>query len=211
MTYQIIAVLTMLAFYGVYFTKMFLQRRQGIQTNLLGKGTSGFPKWIEITLKIITCVVPPVEAASIFLNTYINSVWLRMSGAILGIAGVGIFFVSAVTMRDSWRAGIPNGEKTELISSGIYAYSRNPAFLGFDFIYIGILFMFFNWILFTITLFAVIILHLQIVNVEEDFLTAAFGEEYVAYRKKAGRYFGCKRQKFSPKKSGGGRIPPDFL
>ena len=42
-------------------------------------------------------------------------------------------------MRDFWRAGIPETDKTELVTEGIYQISRNPAFLGFDLLYIGIL------------------------------------------------------------------------
>lgn len=68
--------------------------------------------------------------------------------------------------------------------------SRNPAFLGFDLLYIEILLMFFNWVLFVFSLVAIVMFHLQIVNVEEDFLISAFGEEYLNYRKKVKRYVG---------------------
>ncbi|MCM1194245.1 MAG: isoprenylcysteine carboxylmethyltransferase family protein [Butyrivibrio sp.] len=186
------AVLLMIVFYGVYFIKLFHQRKQGIQTDLLGKGKTGFIKFIEITLKIVTYIVPAVEVISIFVNTHFDLTWLRITGAVLGGLGVGVFVISVITMRDSWRAGVPKDEKTELVTSGIYAYSRNPAFLGFDLIYIGELLMFFNWYLLVITSLAVIMLHLQIVNVEEDFLITAFGDEYLAYRKKVCRYIGRK-------------------
>lgn len=72
----------------------------------------------------------------------------------------------------------------------IYQISRNPAFLGFDLVYIGILLMFFNWVLFSSSVFAMLMLHLQIVKVEEEFLTTVFGDEYLAYRKKVRRYLG---------------------
>lgn len=65
-------------------------------------------------------------------------------------------------------------------------------FLGFDLVYIGILLMFFNWILFAVSIFAMIMFHLQIVNVEEDFLVVAFGNEYLDYKKKVNRYLGRK-------------------
>ena len=42
-------------------------------------------------------------------------------------------------MRDSWRAGISETYKTELVTEGIYQISRNPVFLGFELLYIGIL------------------------------------------------------------------------
>lgn len=190
---QAIAVLTMAAFYGAYFIKLFHQRRQGIQTDLLGKGKTGFVKVIEVSLKIVTYLVPLVEILSIVANTRTACAWLRAAGAVFGILGSGVFIVSVVTMRDSWRAGVPKDEKTELVTSGIYAYSRNPAFLGFDLLYLGVLLLFFNWYLLAVTLLAMLILHLQIVNVEEDYLSAAFGDAYLAYRKKVCRYIGRKK------------------
>lgn len=193
MTYKIIAILIMIAFYGVYCIKLISQRKQGIQTNLLGKGKEGFVKAIEISLKIVTFIVPIVELISIYMNTYIEITWIRVLGCILGILGVGVFVISILTMRDSWRAGVPNDEKTELVTTGIYAYSRNPAFLGFDLIYLSILFIFFNWGLLVITVLTVVMFHLQIVKVEEDFLIKTFGEEYLEYRKKVCRYIGRKR------------------
>lgn len=193
MIYQVIAVLIILIFYGAYFIKLFHQRKQGIQTNLLGKGKTGFVKFIEITLKIVTYLVLVVEVISIFENTYLDFMWMRVAGIVLGVLGVGVFIVSVITMRDSWRAGVPKDEKTELVTSGIYAYSRNPAFLGFDLIYIGELLLFFNCYLLVITLLAVIMLHLQIVNVEEDFLISTFGDAYLEYRKKVCRYIGRKK------------------
>ncbi len=97
-----------------------------------------------------------------------------------------------MTMKDSWRAGVPESGKTALVTRGIYQISRNPAFLGFDLVYIGILLMFFNWVLFAVSVFAIVMLHLQIVNVEEDFLTKAFGNAYLDYKKKVCRYLGRK-------------------
>lgn len=67
-----------------------------------------------------------------------------------------------------------------------------PAFLGFDMMYIGILLSFFNWYLCIATGFALLFFHLQIVNVEEEFLIEAFGEEYLEYKKKVSRYIGRK-------------------
>ena len=128
-----------------------------------------------------------------FFETEHNPVSVRIFGAILSVAGTAIFIVAVWTMRDSWRAGVSKTDKTELVTNGIYQISRNPAFLGFDLLYIGTLLMFFNWILCFLTVFAVIMYHLQIVNVEEDFLFATLGNEYLQYKKKVCRYIGRKR------------------
>ena len=87
---------------------------------------------------------------------------------------------------------ISKTDKTELVTDGIYQISRNPAFLGFDLVYIGILLMFFNPWLLIASVFAMLMFHLQIVNVEEDFLLETFGQEYLAYKKKVNRYIGRK-------------------
>lgn len=190
MIFQIIAIVILTVFYGCYFTKMISQRKKGIQTDQIGKGKVGFVKFIEVTMKIITIIVPIAEIISIILNTSVLPVWARIVGICIAVTGVAVFITSVVTMRDSWRAGVSKTDKTELVTSGIYSFSRNPAFLGFDLVYLGILLMFFNLILFIISVFGVVIFHLQIVNVEEDFLIDTFREEYINYKKKVCRYFG---------------------
>ena len=190
MIFQIIAIVILTVFYGCYFTKMISQRKKGIQTDQIGKGKVGFVKFIEVTMKIITIIVPNAEIVSIILNTSVLPLWTRIVGICIAVTGVAVFITSVVTMRDSWRAGVDKTDKTELVTRGIYNFSRNPAFLGFDLVYIGILLMFFNLILFIISVFGVVIFHLQIVNVEEEFLIDTFREEYINYKKKVCRYFG---------------------
>ena len=72
--------------------------------------------------------------------------------------------------------------------------------MGFDLVYIGIGMMFFNWILFAVSAFAALMFHLQIVNVEEEFLLSAFGNEYLSYRNKVHRYFGRRINDMRTKK-----------
>ncbi|MDO5378797.1 MAG: isoprenylcysteine carboxylmethyltransferase family protein [Clostridia bacterium] len=193
MGYQVCAVLIMLAFYGCYFAKMIGQRKRGIRTDQLGRGKQGFVRGIEIGVKIATYGIVAAEAISIGLNASAFPSWVRMTGAALGTLGVIAFEAAVLTMRDSWRAGVSPEEKTELVTRGIYRYSRNPAFLGFDSMYAGIALMFGNVPLMLVTAFAMLMLHLQIVNVEEDFLVASFGETYVAYRGQVNRYIGRRR------------------
>ena len=57
----------------------------------------------------------------------------------MAISGDMVFVISVWTMKDSWRAGVSKTYQTELVTDGIYQISRNPAFLGFDLVYVGIL------------------------------------------------------------------------
>ena len=193
MEFKLISIASIIAFYGCYFLKMYHQKRQGIQTDQIGKDKIGFVKFVEITMKIAAILVFIAGLVSIFLETGNSLTAIRIMGAITSVGGTVIFIVALWTMRDSWRAGVSKTDKTELITNGIYHISRNPAFLGFDLLYIGTLLMFFNWILCFLTVFAVIMYHLQIVNVEENFLLVAFGNEYLQYKKKVCRYIGRRK------------------
>lgn len=192
MAFVMLAIAEMGVFYACYFFKLFIQKSKGIQTNQMGKGKEGFAKRIEVTLQISACLVPIVELISIFCLKSLSPVWVKWVGDLIGLAGVVLFLISVLTMKDSWRAGVSEREKIQLVTDGVYRISRNPAFLGFDFLYTGILCMFFNLPLLAVSAFAIILLHMQIVYVEEAFLTAAFGAEYLAYSKQVNRYFGRK-------------------
>lgn len=193
MEFKLISIAVLIAFYGCYFVKMLRQKKQGIQTDQIGKDKVGFVKFVEVTMRVAAVLVFAADLISIFIGISHSPVAVRIIGAVMSIAGTIIFIVAVQTMRNSWRAGVSTTDKTELVTNGIYQISHNPAFLGFDLLYIGTLLMFFNWILCILTVFAVIMFHLQIVNVEEDFLLATFGNEYLQYKKKVCRYIGRKR------------------
>lgn len=190
MVFQIMGILILAAFYGCYFVKMFCQKQKGIQTNQMGKGKSGAAKRVEVAVRIATIVAPAIEIISIVMGTTALPYGGRIGGTAVGVCGVAVFILSVLTMRDSWRAGVSEQERTELVTDGIYRISRNPAFLGFDLVYIGILLMFFNPALLAFSAFAIGMLHLQIVKVEEPFLLSSFGTPYREYQTHVNRYLG---------------------
>ena len=192
MILKIVTLGLMAAFYICYFSKMISQNKQGIRTDQLGKGKEGFLKYIEVTLKITTYLLPILQIISILVYSEGAHWLLQITGVIVESFGVVVFVISVAEMKDNWRAGVQREDKTNLVTSGIYSISRNPAFLGFDLMYIGILLTFFNWFLCFATAFAICLFHLQIVNVEEDFLLETFGQEYLEYKRKVCRYLGNK-------------------
>ena len=57
---------------------------------------------------------------------------------------------------------------------------------------VGVLLMYFNWVLLNFTLWAIVMLHLQILQ-EEQYLPTVFGDKYLEYKKHTMRYLGRKR------------------
>lgn len=192
MVLKVVVLSLMAIFYISYFSKMLSQRKKGIRTDQLGKGKDGIRKFIEIVLKITTYILPIIQIFSILFYYGNTHLIIRIVGVLIEVFGVVVFIISVFEMKDNWRAGIQREDRTNLVTTGIYSVSRNPAFLGFDLMYIGILMTFFNWGLLVTTIFAVVIFHLQIVKVEEYFLIETFGQEYIGYKDKVSRYFGRK-------------------
>lgn len=198
MIWQLAALLIWLAFYGIYLGKMLVQRKQGIRTDQIARGKEkGKRFYTELFMKLATYIVAAAEVISIALRTTAFPAVVRGAGIVLGAGGVILFALAVRTMRDSWRAGIAEKEKTEMVTDGIYRFSRNPAFMGFDLVYLGILLLFFNWALLLLSLFAGVMLHLQILQ-EEAWLPAAFGERYLEYRQEVCRYLG-RRSRYKEK------------
>lgn len=190
--YALAALFVLAVFYGIYFGKMLVQKRRGIKTQQIGRKKEKSVHTVEMFMSIATLAAPAVQLLSIVFGWSYMPSNARFTGFCIGILGDIIFLVSVLCMKDSWRAGIPDKDKTKLITNGIYRYSRNPAFLGFDFMYIGVLLMYFNPLTAVFSLFAITMLHLQILQ-EERYLAETFGEEYEAYKKRVFRYLGRAR------------------
>jgi Putative protein-S-isoprenylcysteine methyltransferase len=187
---QTIGIIELFIFYVAYFLKLYNQRRRGIRTNQLGKGNKStrtivIEKLLNLSsiLIVIVILVSAVINTTIFENTLLRSIGLILLGL-----GALLFILAMYTMKDSWRAGIPEKDKTEFVTSGIYRLSRNPAFLGFDLTYLGACLSFGNIVVCVMAVLTILFMHLQILE-EEKFLTVAFGDNYTEYKNKVGRYF----------------------
>ena len=189
MPYLWLALLVLVIFYGIYFAKMLAQRRQGIQTRQIGRVKEKSVQIVELLMSIATLAAPVIQILSIIFGWNHMPANARFTGFCIGMLGDIIFLASVLCMKDSWRAGIPDKDRTTLVTTGIYRYSRNPAFLGFDFMYVGLLLMYFNLSMLVVSAFAIIMLHLQILQ-EERYLTENYGESYREYRKHVFRYLG---------------------
>ena len=189
MIFKVFSLLIMILFYSIYFGKMIIQKRQGIKTRQLGKGKNQHVRAVEILLSIATLVIVPIQLISIILDLTILNDNIRFIGFLVGILGDILFLISIITMKNSWRAGIPSEDNTEFVSNGIYKISRNPAFVGFDLMYIGICLLYCNVLTIIFSLFAIVMLHFQILQ-EEKYLEKTFGEKYITYKYKVFRYIG---------------------
>ncbi len=190
-SYAVLAIIALAVFYGIYFSKTLIQKKHGIKTRQIGRRKEKSIHTVELLMSAATLCAPASQLLSIALNWNYMPQNARFTGFLIAILGDIVFLVSVICMKDSWRAGIPDKDKTTLVTTGIYKYSRNPAFLGFDFMYIGVLLMYLNPLNAVFSLFAIVMLHMQILQ-EEKYLATVFGDSYREYKKHVFRYLGRK-------------------
>ena len=189
LSYPLLALFVLAVFYGIYFAKMLAQKRCGIRTRQIGRRKETSIHTVELLMSIATLAVVIAQIVSIAFGWSGLAANVRFIGYGFGILGDLIFLFSVLSMKDSWRAGIPDQDRTELVTSGIYRFSRNPAFLGFDLMYIGVMLMYCNLLTVPLTVFAILMLHLQILQ-EERYLEETFGVAYREYKRHTLRYLG---------------------
>ena len=190
--YRLLALLVLALFYGAYLVKQWTQKRHGIRTMQIGRSQDPRVRSVERLMSVATVGIIPAQLLSIGFGWNHLPAGARFSGFCVGLIGDLIFLCAVLCMKDSWRAGIPDRDRTALVTNGIYRFSRNPAFLGFDLQYIGVLLMFCNLLTVLFTAFAIAMLHMQILQ-EERHLSASFGAAYQAYRRDVFRYLGRRR------------------
>jgi protein-S-isoprenylcysteine O-methyltransferase Ste14 len=168
--------------------------------NLLVQRRTGQPIRSRTRL-VVTSIVLSTSCFVITILSVYSQRWYHYMGAIeflrhpfVSYAGlvlfaasiVGVWVISA-QMKDSWRVGISQHHKTELIQDGIYAYCRNPYFLSYYLMFFG-LFLVRPSLVLLVLILAIIATFHRMVLAEEAHLQSKHGKAYAAYKKKTGRY-----------------------
>lgn len=111
--------------------------------------------------------------------------WL---GLVLTAAGFATATAAQNTMGVSWRIGVYQAERTELVTHGVFAQVRNPIFTAMIAAQAGTALMAPTWMsLLGVPLLAVGI-ELQVRRIEEPYLTRVHGTAYTDYAARTGRF-----------------------
>src|SRR5262249_19549331 len=98
-------------------------------------------------------------------------------GTCLGFGGLLLLVSSLVSFGRGFRVGIDADRPDALVTTGVFAFSRNPIYVGFGFVLLGQVLVFRNWILLASLAAGVWLFHRQVLR-EERFLRQRYGQEY---------------------------------
>jgi len=109
-------------------------------------------------------------------------------GATAVLAAVALFISAVRTFRNAGTPVPGNRPTTAIVRTGPYRYSRNPIYLAFSLLQIGIAFWLNSpWLLVTLVP-AVALMSLVIIPREEQYLETRFPSEYLPYKDSVRRW-----------------------
>ena len=118
---------------------------------------------------------------------WLESSMLAAIGWALLLVAFVIIVIAQVQMGTAWRIGIDEGQTSQLVTHGIFRYSRNPIFLAIRICFFGLFLVLPTAITLLLWVLGDVMMQIQ-VRLEEDYLTESFGDAYVTYQRNVRRW-----------------------
>ena len=114
--------------------------------------------------------------------------WLSMSGAALMAASLLLFGYAVKLFRAAGTPVPARKPTTAIVTTGPYRITRNPIYLAFSLLQLGLALLVGSWWLLATLVLAFALMHWIVVPREERYLEARFGDEYRRYKASARRW-----------------------
>jgi len=112
----------------------------------------------------------------------------QIVGFALIVFGVAIAFMVNSVFKRADTAIEPWKPTTNIVTTGVYRWSRNPIYTGFCLVNMGIGISANNFWIFVSFIPGAILVYIIAIAKEESYLEGKFGEEYLAYKAKVRRW-----------------------
>ena len=145
---------------------------------------------MKILLGTLLAVIMMYSVESIYQYSvpiyYLEIKIIRIVGLIILHLSLIWIIIAQIQMSNSWRVGIDEKNKTDLVTTGLFSICRNPIFLGMIFCVFSLFLIIPNAITFCIFITVYLIIQVQI-RLEEEYLLKNHGENYNNYKRKTKR------------------------
>lgn len=165
---------------------IYLQHKTG--KSIRGKNTEANYSILFFTAFISCSVLLSFFKSPIGTIQYVDPFTAALLSLPLILSNLVIGAASLLNMKDSWRVGIIESQRTPLVEHGIYRFSRNPYFLSYLLMFGAYTVLLQNIILLGLSIIGFILIH-SMINTEEEYLQSIHGEAYVQYKLRVPKYF----------------------
>lgn len=186
-----------LIYLGLWKIKQIIQKKNtGIDPKVMAGSTSSIQKYMNQLMNVLTAYAVIIiilhavqlQAGSLFSRIEcMNLMIFDIIGFVTGLIGLSFCLYAQIKMGSSWRVGIDEKVKTDLVTTGLFKYIRNPTYLGLFILNIGVWLIWPTWTMFLLNFIFVLFLDIQ-VRCEEDYLLSLHGIKYTEYTESTKRY-----------------------
>lgn len=187
---QIAALFYVIFYCGILlgFRGYLLYKNTGINT-IKSRKKTGIEGFVEKVLRVCFVLILVIVINYVFIESnykllvpisYLENLTIGYIGIALSMLGLLFGFIAQLQMGDSWRLGLDENEKINLVAQGIYAYSRNPIYLGYLISLVGFFMMMPNAFSLCLLLVSYVAIGIK-VRLEENYLLRTKGKEYKRY------------------------------
>jgi len=182
------AVLTSVLMVGIVVARVQLLKRNGVEAMHFGKMDKTdflIPPFVLFYYYLI--IAAAFHLPSVSRQEFFHAELISWIGVVFCLIGLSLLVWSLVSFGRSFRVGIDAENPDRLITSGVFAFSRNPLYVAFWMILFGQFLIFPNWILLVYLGAATWLFHRQVLR-EESYLKQHYGQEYSDYCQRVSRY-----------------------
>lgn len=190
-----LAIWTLVAFGVLTFgVRVAIQLRRTGKTGLIGLRQGAGPvDWLSGILFIAGMAMGAASPVFVLRDDFetidaLDVDALHVIGIVLAAIGGLAVFGAQLGMGESWRIGVSDEERTDLVTGGWFSICRNPIYTSMLVGWTGIALIVPTWLGFAAVAVIAAGLELQVRFVEEPYLVRIHGEAYRDYASRVGRF-----------------------
>lgn len=171
----------------------YLQLRRTGQADVLRfRDPRGSPQWwsrrISSLGAVFAIAAPVAQLAGLSPIAALDHAPIGVLGIVLVILGIVLTVAAQVEMGASWRGDVDLDARTELVTTGLFRFVRNPIFTGTATTALGLALMVPNVLALAMLIAFFVALQIQVRLVEEPYLRTVHGDAYRQYAARTGRF-----------------------
>jgi protein-S-isoprenylcysteine O-methyltransferase Ste14 len=185
----------MLVVFGVLtlVVRVAIQLHRTGKTGLIGLRRAGSAGWLSGILFVGGMAIGVVSINRVLDHALdpiaaLDVGWLHAIGIAIAAAGGLTVFLAQLGMGESWRVGVSEEERTDLVTGGWFSVVRNPIYSAIVVGWLGLALMVPTWLGFAAPIVVALGLELQVRFAEEPYLLRTHGDKYRRYASGVGRF-----------------------
>jgi protein-S-isoprenylcysteine O-methyltransferase Ste14 len=112
------------------------------------------------------------------------------AGVALIVAALGLGLWAVITLRRAGTNVDPRKTSTAMVSAGPFGFTRNPIYVGFTLLFLGITIALNCWWGLALLVPTLVVMHVGVIRREEYYLERKFAADYLRYKNNVSRYVG---------------------